>query len=410
MHETARASERSDDASPPGVPTPAGRTPRPPVRLLVLGGAVVLVAALIAVVLLVVPRPADRPELQRTLQGLVAGSDRLAPGVTAIVLGPHRTWSGAAGTADVTSGVAMRPDSRMRIQSNSKTWLLVAVLQLVRERRMTLDDTVERWLPGLLPYGARITVRQLLLDTSGLIDDNDLTASRAAFVRYLARVKDEALRRRLSGIAARLGRDPATAVDPIWLIRFAAWQPLVGTPGAAYHHSNIGWNVAGLIAEKVAGASLATLLQRRIIRPLRLDHTTVQPQGAIRGPHATGYWRGPDGRDRDATAWTYGKGADGAIVTDAQDEAGFVAGIVDDRLHVRRAFLDLLGASPTDLGPCPGNAFLGEGAGAASRSYVYYDHAGRRVAVLLLNGLRAASAATGEPRAERAVRALFCAA
>lgn len=47
---------------------------------------------------------------------------------------------------------------------------------------MRLDDTVERWLPGLLPYGSRISVRQLLGHTSGLIDDNDIGRAPAAYL------------------------------------------------------------------------------------------------------------------------------------------------------------------------------------------------------------------------------------
>ena len=56
------------------------------------------------------------------------------------------------------------------------------ILQPVGEGRMRLDDTVERWLPGLLPYGSRISVRQLLGHTSGLIDDNDIGRAPAAYL------------------------------------------------------------------------------------------------------------------------------------------------------------------------------------------------------------------------------------
>ena len=60
--------------------------------------------------------------------------------------------------------------ARFRAGSITKTFVATVVLQLVDEGRLRLDDTVERWLPGVVPDGDRITVRQLLNHTSGLYD------------------------------------------------------------------------------------------------------------------------------------------------------------------------------------------------------------------------------------------------
>jgi GNAT superfamily N-acetyltransferase len=95
----------------------------------------------------------------------------------------------------------------------------------------------------------------------------------------------------------------------------------VVAPGTGYHHSNIGWNIAGLVTERVAGAPLPAVYDQRIFSPLKLRHTTYQPQGPIDGPHTEGYLIGDDGSLTEATAWTAGKGADGAIVTNAAEEA-----------------------------------------------------------------------------------------
>ena len=242
-------------------------------------------------------------------------------GATAYVFGPHGTWVGSAGIANVKTGEAMQPDARLRIQSLSKAWPLAVTLQLAQEGKLGLGDTVAHWLPGLLPYGGQITILELETDTSGLIDDNTLAQDPAV---YLARVKDARLRQQLEVIGARLRANPSTPVDPIWLIRFAAWQPRLFTPGLRYSHSNIGWKIAGLIVARAAGQSLPTRYRDRIFQPLGLTHTSYQPQGPIAGPHAEGYHIGADGALTDTTAWTYGKGADGAIVTDAADEATFL--------------------------------------------------------------------------------------
>jgi D-alanyl-D-alanine carboxypeptidase len=372
----------------------------------------VLVAAIGTGVLIdrVVLAPAA-PGRQQILNALVSGPERVAPGATAYVSGPNGTWVGAAGIANVKTGEPMQADARLRIQSNSKTWLLAVALQLAQEGKLNLADTVSRWLPGMLPYGNQITLLDLLNDTSGLIDDNDVTQSATAAQTMLARVKDPKLRAQLRAAAARWVVNPATRASPMLFIRLAAWQPLLFAPGTAYHHSNIGWNLAGMMIARAAGQLLPVLYDERIFKPLGLTHTTYAPQGPIPGPHAEGYLMAPNRSLTDATDWTFGKGADGAIVTDATDEATFLRALVDNKLHVRDAFLFFV--HPTGWtgakGSCPGNPIEGVGAGDASRSYVYYSTTGNRlrIAVLLLNGRRGSTGAD-DPKAEAAAASLYC--
>ena len=380
---------------------------RKPAILVGLAAAAIITAAIAIPLSLGGAGTTSRPDFQRILDGLVSGPHRLAPGATAYVSGPHGTWVGSAGIANVKTGEAMQPDTRLRIQSLSKAWLLAVTLQLAQEGKLSLSDTVAHWLPGLLPYGSKITILELETDTSGLIDDNTLVQDPAV---YLARVKDAKLRKQLEAIGARLRANPNTPVNPIWLIRFAAWQPLLFTPGLRYSHSNIGWNIAGLIVARAAGESLPTLYRDRIFKPLGLTHTSYQPQGQITGPqHAEGYQIAANGTLTNTTAWTFGKGADGAIVTDAADEATFLRALVDNQLHVREALLLFYGSTGGTHASCPGTAFHGVGAGAASWAYAYYNASGNRIAVLLLNGSLASSdGATSEPKAAAAAASLYC--
>jgi CubicO group peptidase (beta-lactamase class C family) len=92
---------------------------------------------------------AHRPELQRAIDAAVTGPNRIAPGATAYVRGPHGSWLGAAGIADTGSRAPMRPEARMRIETVSKIYTATVILRLAQERKLTLHDTVERWLPGL---------------------------------------------------------------------------------------------------------------------------------------------------------------------------------------------------------------------------------------------------------------------
>jgi D-alanyl-D-alanine carboxypeptidase len=343
--------------------------------------------------------------MQGILDGVVTGPNRLAPGATAYVSGPHGSWIGSAGVAEVKTAKQMPLDARMRIESNSKTWLVAAVLQLVQEGKLSLDDTVDRWLPGLLrAHGGEITLRQLMSDSSGLIDDNDVFASPRAADAYLARVGDAKLRAQLLAVGARIRANRAVEVSPLWFIRLAAWQPLVAPPGTTYHHSNIGWNIAGLIAAKASGKPLPLLYRERIFQPLRLRHTAYDPQGPIAGAHANGYALTANGTLTDTTAWHLGKGADGAIVTNATDEAGFLTALTDGTL-LHPDVLGELGAG--DPSGC-GGAFVhsGSGAGNGFKSDVVYAVDGSRVAVLLLNGTRGA---TGFARSAAAANNLYCA-
>jgi D-alanyl-D-alanine carboxypeptidase len=231
------------------------------------------------------PPPAARSGLQRVLDGLVAGRDRIAPGVTAYVSGPHGTWSGAAGLADVGTREPMRPAARLRLESVSKLWTATVILTLVSEGRLRLDDTVAHWLPGVLPYGDRITVRQLLNHTSGMVDSNDIEQVPAL---YLRRLHDRALRARVLRLSARLRRDPGLDVPPSLWVELAAALPLERPPGTAFHYSNIGYDVAGMIAERAGGheprraratahCGASRAAQCRL-RPRLADHRPARPR------------------------------------------------------------------------------------------------------------------------------------
>ena len=82
-----------------------------------------------------------------------------------------------AGAANVRTGAHIRPDARMRLESISKLYAATAVFQLAQEGKLSLSDTVAKWLPGVLPYGDRITLEELMTDSSGLIDGNGTPTS-----------------------------------------------------------------------------------------------------------------------------------------------------------------------------------------------------------------------------------------
>jgi CubicO group peptidase (beta-lactamase class C family) len=151
-----------------------------------------------------------------------------------------------------------RADLPYQIASNSKQFTAMALLLLEDEGKLSLDDKVAKWLPGI-SGGNRITLRQLLSHTAGLQDywPQD----------YL--------------IAAM-----TVPVTPGGIVDRWARKPLDYAPGTRWQYSNTGDVVAGLIAEKAAGVPLMTYLQRRVfaplgMRPIHIDdsNTAAYPAG-----------------------------------------------------------------------------------------------------------------------------------
>jgi len=357
--------------------------------------------------------PSGRPDLQRTLDGLVSGPHRLAPGVTAFVSGPHGTWSGSAGWANVTRQIRMTPDARLRLESVSKLWTATVLAELAVENKLGLDDTVERWLPGLFPYGSLITIRELLNHTSGMVDSNDFD-QQPQF--WLAKIHDSALRAALLATAAEIERDHAHIFPTMLLIRAAAAIPLLFDPATSYHYSNIGYETAGVIAERAGHTRLANLYDRIIIRPLGLLSAAYAPHGPIPGQHPVGYAVTRGGTAVAATRWgAGGLAAEGAIVVNAHDEARFLVALVRGKVVPLTMLTQIMaGSGPVPsygLGTvvertCGGKTLSHNGGGMAWTSSVAVSVDGSRVAVLLLNGRR--SDGKGDPRA--ALLKLFCAA
>jgi D-alanyl-D-alanine carboxypeptidase len=148
----------------------------------------------------------------------------------------------------------LKPNAEFRMGSNTKTMTATLVLQLVAEKRISLDDSVAKWLPGMIPNGNAITIRMLLNHTSGLFND----------------IEDPAV------LKAFTGQD-ASAWSPQQLIEAAVAHPPLFAPGSQYSYSNTNYVALGLILEKATGKDLATLIHDRIAVPLGLTDTYLAP-------------------------------------------------------------------------------------------------------------------------------------
>src|SRR4051794_7475108 len=113
------------------------------------------------------PGRPDRAKLQHALDAVVSSG---APGAIALVREGRRSVQLVSGYERLATKRPMRARDRFRVGSVTKTFVATVVLQLAGEGTLTLDDTIERWLPGLVPGGADITIRHLSTTTTGSAD------------------------------------------------------------------------------------------------------------------------------------------------------------------------------------------------------------------------------------------------
>ncbi|MFF4404747.1 serine hydrolase domain-containing protein [Streptomyces sp. NPDC001262] len=227
-------------------------------------------------------RAGGRTALQQSLDAVVAAG---VPGAMAEVRDEHGTWRGSSGIADIGSGRHAQAGDKFRAGSVTKSFVATVVLQLVAEHKLGLDDAIEQHLPGLVPNGEHITVRQLLAHTSGLAD-------------YLTDV----LMKRENAV-----RDLQTATyTPRDLVAIAAEPGPKFAPGTSWSYSNTNYVVLGLLIEKTTGHSLGQEIGRRIVRPLHLTGTSFPTTPMMPGAHLNGYewFNGPSAAPTDTTEFS----------------------------------------------------------------------------------------------------------
>ncbi|MGW6309389.1 serine hydrolase domain-containing protein [Streptomyces niveus] len=350
-----------------------------------------LVAALAAVGMAVPAVAAAQPG-EGSFQRQVDAVQRTGTvGVLARSTGPRGVQYATAGVADAETKRKARPGDKFRIASATKTYVSAVVLQLVGEGRLSLDDTVEDVLPGVVSGngndGSRITVRQLLNHTSGLFN---YTADFPA----------------LSGIDAYEAGRYTTWTDE-QLVGIATRHAPDFEPGAKWSYSNTNYTLAGMIIEKITGRTWQQEVTKRVIRPLGLrDTLTPSTSARIPGSHLKGYSAfGESAPAIDVTAFNpSAAGAAGAMISTAGDMTTFYQALMSGRLlkpaqltemkkTVRAAELDEawpgarygLGLMEIPL-TCGGSYFshAGDLPGYATRTGATED--GRRVVVLEATG------------------------
>jgi D-alanyl-D-alanine carboxypeptidase len=271
------------------------------------------------VLLLVAAAPAGAdvaapPSLRQLAKGLNAAG---SPGAVVLVHESQGIKAGVGGYANLRTKERMRADHAFRVGSITKTFVATVVLQLAAEGALGLDDTVEHWLPGMVPNGQTITLRQLLNHTSGIYNYTEDDALFRSIVRNRLRV-----------------------VTPVELVAVATKHNPLFDPGTDWSYSNTGYILLGLVIEKATATPLEQQLRQRIFEPLGLTRTSFPAAPTLPRPFAHGYLPPangliptPGGKPVDVTAWSPSWAwAAGALVSTAGDLARFYGALLGGEL------------------------------------------------------------------------------
>jgi CubicO group peptidase (beta-lactamase class C family) len=194
------------------------------------------------------PSPQERPTID--LDGIFASIAPTGPGCAAGVMSAGTPWlTRGYGLADLEHPSALTADSVFETGSVAKQFTAAAMLMLVQDGKLTLDDDIRRYLPEMPDYGTAITIRHLLTHTSGL--------------------------REQWSLLALAGNPPGSQVHTqATILDLASRQKgLNFIPGAEFLYTNTNYALAAIIIERVSGTSLQRFTDQRLFQPLGMSHS-----------------------------------------------------------------------------------------------------------------------------------------
>ncbi|WP_257152595.1 serine hydrolase, partial [Bacillus sp. AFS059628] len=222
----------------------------------------------------------------------------------------------------------MKTDFRFRIGSVTKTFIATVLLQLSGENRLNLDDSIEKWLPGVIQGngydGNQITIRQILNHTSGIADymnskDFDIMDTKKSY----------------------------TAEE---FVKMGISLPPEFAPGKGWSYSNTGYVLLGILIEKVTGNSYAEEIENRIIEPLDLSNTFLPGNSSVipGTKHARGYIQLDGASELKDVTYINPGSSDGDMISTADDLNKFFSYLLSGKLLKEQQLNQMLTTVPTD--------------------------------------------------------------
>src|SRR5215467_2807025 len=228
-----------------------------------------LLALLVALVPIPIESQTPSPDKAQRIDQVVSHYQGLGYFNGAILVADHGKviYSKGVGEATFDYDVPNTPTTKFGIASITKQFTALLILQQAAENKLTLQGKVSDYLPWYRKdTGRRMTIEQVLHHTSGLPPDFDSPQFNAT---------PEAARRYEHQEFAEKFCQPALASEP----------------GTKWEYSNCGYNLLGLILERVTGISFNDLLHQRILDPLSMKDSGLDQNDLAQSGGATGYLR-----------------------------------------------------------------------------------------------------------------------
>jgi D-alanyl-D-alanine carboxypeptidase len=252
----------------------------------------------------------------------------------------------AYGSADLATHRSLTPADHFRIGSNTKTFVISVLLQLVDEGKLHLDDPLSKFALGVtIPNAEHITISELCQMRSGLFEAYDTP-------------EIDALK-----VTGEMTFDPRTLIG--WAVR----QKPYFAPGTAYKYSNTNYLILGLVIESATKDSVADQIRTRLLVPFELTETSYPATQAMPAPWAHGYELGKQGdwEDVSNTIPVSLMGAAGEIISDVADMKRWVALYVTGKTNAAATQRERLNCIPIG----EGNLAFGLGIGCSAGWYGY---------------------------------------
>lgn len=260
----------------------------------------------ILAVSLVLSLPAASQTVQRILESI---TDSKSPGAAVLVRQNGRVVGrGALGVQDLRANAALDSATAFRLASCTKQFTAMAVMLLVHDKKLRYDTRLTDVFPDFPEYGKQITIRHLLHHTSGLPD-------------YESLMED--------------GRwTPEHHISDAEVLGLLKTQTRGRfKPGTHWSYSNSGYVVLGLVVAKISGQTFPEFLERRIFKPLHMDHTVAYVKGANDVPRRAYGHSKENGKftetDQSSTSATLG---DGGVYSNLDDLAKWDAALYSHTL------------------------------------------------------------------------------
>ncbi|MGA9418438.1 MAG: serine hydrolase domain-containing protein [Candidatus Cybelea sp.] len=217
--------------------------------------------------------PVTSPAVQSAIVAAIEKDRKRFGGRTPLPAALIGVWDAKGGSfvrtfgyADLQKRVPLTTADHFRIGSNTKTFVISVLLQLVGEKKLALDDPLSHFSLGVtIPNAQNITVRELCNMRSGLFEAYDTPQF------------------------AQLNWKVPKDFEPRTLVRWAVARKRYFAPNKGYHYSNTNYLLLGLIIENLTHDTVGNQIRKRLLEPFRLTQTSFPLTQAMPNPWARGY-------------------------------------------------------------------------------------------------------------------------